>query len=114
MVGKYPYQKQWEDYRRIKIIALLFFLGYLPLFVIANFIFKLINIDEKISASIDINFVFFIFYGAIVMICGYRLQTWKCPNCNKSFHTKWWCNNAFSAKCLHCKFPKYEGSTFYS
>ena len=108
---EFPYQKQWQDYKRRRVTFWLVFVSYIPFMFL--FVGVLGNLIKNSSFSGDIGFIGFIFFGFVWTICGLRLQYWKCPRCGKAFHTKWWWNNIFSSKCLHCKLPKYEGSSFY-
>jgi hypothetical protein len=108
---KYPYQKEWEEYKKRQKVFWLVFLCFIPFILL----FRLIgNLFQSLTSSGDIGSLGFIVFGIVWTICGIRLQYWKCPQCGKAFHTKWYWNNILSSKCLHCKLPKYEGSTFYN
>ena len=108
MNNKYLFQKQWIDYRRRKTVFVGIFLLYVPLFISLYWVVGFFNLSQKETLL----FISFIVFGIIWLISAIRLQLWKCPICHKFFHLKWWYNNIFSSRCLHCKFPKYEGSSF--
>jgi hypothetical protein len=110
--GKYPYQKDWEEYKRRQKAFWLVFLGYIPFMFLFNVV--LADLFRVFSFGENVSFFCFIVFGVVWIICGIRLQYWKCPQCRNSFHAKWWWRNIFSSKCLHCKLPKYEGSSFYN
>jgi hypothetical protein len=108
---KYLYQKEWEEYRKrqkffwlstLIIFPLIFFSG-----VFFNEFFKV-----EITGGLDIGSLYFIAFAIIVGISSFRFQLWKCPRCGNAFHWAWWWSSVFARKCLHCKLPKYTGSTF--
>ncbi len=108
---KYPYQKDWEEYKKRQKTYWLVFLAFLPF----TFLIQLIsvNLPEINLPDVNIGFLCFIVFGICWTICGVRLLYWRCPRCGNSFHAKWLFSNIFSGKCLHCKLAKYEGSSFY-
>jgi hypothetical protein len=106
---KYPYQNEWEEYKRRQKTFWLVFLGFIPFILLINGVSN--ELFGKFPSGYEIGLVGFVIAWSI---CSIRFQYWKCPNCGKSFHRKWWWTNIFSSKCLHCKLPKYEGSTFYN
>lgn len=112
MSEKYPYQKEWKDYRKRKNIFILSFLAYFPIMILLMYLSGYLFGTSKFI-GIDLNLVYFVGYLIFFGFCGFRFQLWKCPSCRKSFQSKWWWHNIFSSKCLHCKLPKYFGSTYF-
>jgi hypothetical protein len=102
---KFPYQRQWEEYRERQVIFWLVFIAYLPAMIL------LTEISKRVFQNESVVFAGFCVFALGWGFCGYRLSFWKCPRCAKSFHLTWWWQNIFATKCLHCKLPKYEGST---
>lgn len=107
---KYPYQKEWKEYRKRQIILIIAFVGLIPFMVL---IFPFIPNSYNIG-GLDIRVLCIIFYVIVILVCLYRVNDWKCPRCGKSFNTIWYRRNAISDKCLHCELPRYEGSNIES
>ena len=106
---KYSYQKEWEEYKKRQKTFWLVCLGYIPLVLVILPLEYISKTDTAIGFVLSLLFVIFLLVFAFYSI---KLQFWKCPQCEKSFHNTWWRSNIFSRKCLHCKLPKYQGSTF--
>ena len=110
---KYPYQKEWKEYRRKQTILGLIFLGLIP-FMVLIFPF-LHNFPKSYDiGGVNIGIIFFILYLAIIGVCFLRLFYLICPKCGKSFNSNKWQRYNFSDKCQYCKLVKYEGSDIES
>lgn len=101
------YQQKWENYRSINQNFWLFFIvGILLLLVfLTGFFEKFFNDESYFILLLGISLIISSYFGL-------RLQYWSCPQCGKSFHKKLFYSWMYSAKCLHCGLPKYEGSIF--
>ncbi len=43
-----------------------------------------------------------------IVATGIWRLNWKCPRCNKNFYRKWWYQNAFAMRCVHCGYRPGE------
>ncbi|CAN5715463.1 hypothetical protein BH24ACI1_BH24ACI1_17420 [soil metagenome] len=109
MSEKYSYQKEWKEHRKRQKTFWLVILGYIPIALLSLSLGYFYENNKIIGVASSSLWVVFL---VIFVICGIRLQFWECPRCEHSFHRTWWWNNIFSRKCLHCKLPKYAGSSF--
>lgn len=102
-VQKGLYTQQWLEYRKRDTLFWIIFLGFLPgVGLIGIPLSRLLGLEELAMVVAGI----WIFAFAIA--ANYR-AFWRCPRCRKPFFHKWWYNNFFATKCLHCKLPKYAG-----
>ena len=44
---------------------------------------------------------------AFFVIAGNVFVRFPCPRCGKAFFAKWWYQNTFARRCVHCGLPKY-------
>lgn len=108
---KYPYQKQWEEYKFRLVSFWVIFVSYIPFMLLFGFIANRI-LPSGLSKNGLVYFIAFVGFTIIWSISVVRLNYWKCPRCGKSFHQTFWQHNIFSKSCLHCKLKKYDGSNF--
>jgi hypothetical protein len=111
MAPDFRFQKEWEDYRRRNAFSILTFVGYIPFMILVLTVFPYL-FGPGSRGNDYVGFVAFAVWAVLSFIVSFRFLTWKCPACGKAYHSKWWYRNPFSAKCLHCKFVKYEGFSF--
>lgn len=109
---KFPYQKQWEEYRRRRNLHLFAFVSLFIYPFIINAVLFFIEINDKKRNTLELMFfgVWAILYLAALM----NFRTWKCPKCREQFLTKEYRSRSWflTGKCQNCNFVKYEGSTF--
>jgi len=106
---KYPYQREWENYRfREKTLIIVFSISFPAILL---FIFAGSSPADNYKAVAITLFLICLLLG---IVSGFWLGFWKCPRCGHYFHFSFRGNNIFSAKCVRCQLPKYEGSAFES
>jgi Zn ribbon nucleic-acid-binding protein len=106
------YSEQWRDLRRRRLIAWLWFLGYVPgvaaIFATAYLLISLVGLPR---AWID--GAFYVIAGAwmvVAYLAGHRAMAFPCPRCKQPFFRTWWYFNSFARKCVHCGLPKWANS----
>jgi hypothetical protein len=93
------YDVQWRWYRWLRRIALLGFLGWVPLLLLFAL---LLNCGVHIPALIPKLYLFLVF-GAFVL-----LNFFPCPRCHWPFAISWWYSlSIFAWKCVHCGLKKF-------
>lgn len=104
---KYPYQKQWEDYRRKARKSWTAWFICIPIALLA--ILSLKNLPDNFALLPVLVFLFvFMFLGWF----SYKVTEWDCPRCNDSSRNKMTFAQMVATDCRNCGLTKYEGSTF--
>ena len=111
MNEKYPYQKQWEEYRRLKNRQYFVFIRGFTLNLI-SYLGGLIGLNS--SVILTIQFVLMIVWIVALIYIVFRFYNWKCPSCGERFfrRTFWITMPELLSNCSNCNLPKYEGSSF--
>jgi hypothetical protein len=107
----FPYQKEWQDYRRRRNFFFATFV--LGLFVIFFLVSALAYIAP---ASAHLLFPLFFAWPVLSLYFVLRFHNWPCPRCGKTFFklTRWTPSPVMQRECNNCGLPKYSGSTFIS
>ncbi len=111
MEEKYPYQKQWEEYRRRRNI--LFWVFAAPLLVITLPTLFLNFFGYRFEENFGIEVLIFAFFVICLFSAHQYIYHWNCPKCGRKFF-EWSANIIFVENCQKCNLPKYKGSTFYT
>jgi Zn ribbon nucleic-acid-binding protein len=98
------YSAQWAEYRRRRNIVLLVFATYVPGVMLLGSTISRVTGNEKGF------FVVAICWMAAFVGTSIHMTSWECPRCGKWFHAKWWMNNSFAGKCVHCGLRKWAES----
>jgi len=118
MTEKYPYQKNWEDFRfRQALPFLSFFLWIFFILILA--IVGLLAGAIAVTITRALGLFFFILTACLMIFGSYYFMVWKCPDCNDYYfiETRFDCltKKSYRAKyCKHCRLPRYFGSTFFA
>ncbi|MGC2236342.1 MAG: hypothetical protein WA584_09285 [Pyrinomonadaceae bacterium] len=104
MHEKYPYQKQWEEYRRLKNRQYIIFIG-------GGII---INLPDYFHNLRSIQLILIIGWVVALIYVIFRFHTWKCPGCEKRFFVSsfWIRHPELLSNCRNCDLRKYKGSAF--
>jgi hypothetical protein len=96
------YEEDWREYKRIRNTFLLVFVTYVPV------CFCIGVLSVKLFGTFTPGFVAAGLWMILFLFNGMRLNTWRCPRCEKWFSGTWWYNLGFLARrCVHCGLPKY-------
>lgn len=107
---EYPYQKEWNIYRRNVKRAMIGLPIFILLFPLPILLLKFGN-DNSVWLSIFL-IVSLVVIANIIMLGAIN---WSCPRCMESFRNKVWITGSLIATdCGKCGLRKYEGSTFQS
>lgn len=104
---KYPYQKEWEDYRKKSSQAHWAWFINAPIFALTILFIK--NFSEN---YIWVPFVIFFTIFIVVSWFTIKVTNWACPRCGETFRNKMLFVQMLAADCRKCGLIKYEGSTF--
>ncbi len=97
------YSKEWKAYQLRRNLAIIGFLGYLPVFMLFGLIFR------HISWGMYAVGVFALAWFLGTFIVAISVQVFRCPRCGESFSATWWYNlSLFARKCVHCGLPKFR------
>lgn len=69
----------WKSYRRTRLILLALFIGWIPIISIAN------HLQARFHLSLAFPVLIAIVWIAAIYVQGWRLASWPCPYCGKSF-----------------------------
>jgi len=114
MSEEYPYQKQWEEYRRLRNRQYIVFAIGGVLINIVDWILNAVSKNNKIIGFILPIAIFIWFFGLIFSVV--KFHRWKCPRCDERFFqiSFWIRMPELLNNCKNCELPKYKGSTFYA
>lgn len=109
---KFPYQKQWEEYRKLRNISFgVFFIPYLLIFLL-GVLFQFLKFS--INVNVLVQLVIFFIWVFCYLLTSKNFYNWKCPRCGHRYFT--WStgktNPIFLDQCQRCNLWKYEGSNF--
>ncbi|MDQ6787171.1 MAG: hypothetical protein M3033_10225 [Acidobacteriota bacterium] len=109
---KYPYQKEWAEYRRRRNITFLVFLSPLLFVAISALILNLFGL--KFIDNFVADLIIFATWAVCYGIALHRFHTWKCPRCRNQYFTYSFLITSpiFLDNCRSCDLWKYEGSSF--
>jgi hypothetical protein len=105
--NKYPYQKEWREYRRRRNFFFAIFL--FGLFVI----YFVVSVSAYIAPALShLLFPLFFAWPILSLIFLLRFHNWECPMCGKLFFkmSRWTPSPVMQTKCNNCGLPKYKGS----
>jgi len=112
MDEKYPYQRQWEEYRRRRNSQyIVFIVGALASNLIFYALTK-IGVNTNI-ATLALAFLLAVWFIALIFAV-FRFHKWKCPACGERFFVSsfWIRQPEFQSMCSNCSLLKFSGSTF--
>jgi hypothetical protein len=103
MNEKYPFQKEWYEYKRQRSF------GCLTIVLIFLVFFLTRRFAPNFQQLIGILFIVFIIGNLVwLLIKG----SWKCPRCKRDFHN--YLSKRYPLKyCEHCNLPQYYGSSYF-
>lgn len=110
--NKYPYQKEWKEYRKRRNVSFLTLFSAIAIFVLTGLFCSFVGINIKENFALQ--FVIFSVWAIIYWYNLSKFYNWKCPRCDERFFVRsfWITNPIFSSECRNCGLPKYDGSTF--
>jgi hypothetical protein len=96
------YDAEWQEYRHFRNVFLLALLAYLPVVGLIAYV------GIKLFDSMVLGIVAWVFWAAVLMFTGGRLQYWRCPRCGEWFSMTWWYHLGLLARrCVNCGLRKY-------
>lgn len=106
---KYPYQKEWEEYRRLRNGWIVSF----PLGILGAIIIGIV-LDYLFGEQLWGGYLAFCVYGFVYLKAVIRFNNWRCPRCNDRFYSPsfWASSPADITNCRNCNLLKYSGSSF--
>jgi hypothetical protein len=97
-----PYSAAWHKYRTLRMIALVFLLGFFPFLALVTLSFQRMHWSEYVGLMCDA-----VYLGGMG-IAGSLYAFWRCPRCGKSYRgLRPYTGN----QCFYCKLPKWAGSS---
>ncbi len=104
---KFPYQKEWEDYRRKAKKCWIAWLVCMPIIWLT--ILSIKNLPDNLTLL-----PVFVFVPSFLVLCWsiYKVIKWDCPKCDNSARNKMLFAQMVATNCRSCGLIKYEGSTF--
>lgn len=111
-IDGYVYQKDWEEYRRLRNVSFLTFFAAAPAFLLIGLVFYLFGIDLK--DYFGLQFLMFAAWAFLYLRAVSRFHLWLCPRCRKPFfsYSFWVTSPIMLSNCRNCDLLKYAGSTF--
>ena len=112
MKEKYPFQKQWEDYRRRRNRQ--YIIGIVCVLTPGLLVFTLFKSGMESNRAILIYLLAESFALIVFFAVMFKFHKWICPNCGKRFFVKsfWIRFPELLPNCTNCSLQKYKGSTF--
>lgn len=102
------YAEQWGDYRKRRLMFLIFCLGLPTPFVVMILLSQVFH--DEFASNVEIaNRVYFAMSGAwglAWMVAWIRLMSWHCPRCD-NYYFVGLIRNPFARRCLHCGLKKW-------
>jgi hypothetical protein len=110
---KYPYQKDWEEYRKRRNLCFSIFISIFIFLPLIGMLSRALSFDLKQNYGVQYVLAAPWIIGCFISLS--KFNTWNCPRCGKQFFTYsfWITSPIFQSNCGNCKLPKYKGSTFY-
>jgi hypothetical protein len=97
------YQREWQEYKRLRNQFWRVFAGCVPVCSAAAIV------SMKLFHTFTPAFVVAVIYMGLFAFTGFRVHSWHCARCGKWFSATWWYNLGFLARrCVHCGLHKYE------
>src|SRR5438105_1203841 len=95
------YSAQWVDCRQRDILFWTVCLTFIPAGAVIGG-----TLARPFHSDFVIEIVAITWMVAFAATHLYR-TSWKCPRCHKPFFRRFWHQNIFAEKCVHCRLPKY-------
>ena len=87
-----------REYRKRNFIFWGLFLGLFPAVVfVAPELARLFNSNEAAFTILTV-------WAIAMVVAGFWRGSYRCPRCRKRFYYKWWYKDAFTTKCVHCRY----------
>lgn len=103
------YAEQWEEYRKRRLMYLIFFLGSPTPFIVMVLLSQVFH--DEFARNVEIvDRAYFTMYGlwGIVLCWSWiRLIYWRCPHCDNYYFARL-TSNPFAQRCLHCGLKKWD------
>ena len=97
------YVAAWTQYRKLKISALIFLLGFPPFLGGVAILFERTRWNEYVGLALDV------VYLLVMMVVGARYALWPCPRCGQSYRGF---RSITGNYCYFCKLPKWAEADF--
>ena len=112
MIDGFIFQKEWEEYRRLRNRSFLTFFAAVPAFALIWLVLHLIGIELK--DYFGLQFVMFVVWAVLYLRALSRFHLWECPRCHNRFFTYSFAVTSpiMLSNCRSCYLPKYSGYTF--
>jgi hypothetical protein len=91
------YETEWRAYRKIRLRALLVFLGYIPCMLAVGATFLLLLHFTAVAVI-----PFFLAYALLMCVTFFQLMLWGCPRCGHIY-------GRFRYDCKQCGLRKWAG-----
>lgn len=91
----------WRSCQIREWLVALIWLGYIPGVLALGY--PLSKLTESETPYIVVGLGWMLEFA----LAGLALSFFKCRRCQKRFFHKWWWQNPFSRKCVHCGLPKW-------
>ncbi len=100
--SKGSYAKSWRQYRRVRFVAVLLFLGFLPIMILG------ISLDHVFETPF---FSYSVAAGWLVaaLVSVWMWAYWPCPRCGRGFKG-WSLSRLLPKRCAHCSLPRWAES----
>ncbi|HLM60572.1 MAG TPA: hypothetical protein VK308_07205 [Pyrinomonadaceae bacterium] len=112
MNDKLRFQKQWEEYRRLRNAQ---YIALISGLIIPNLMFLALRRSGMEPNTATLLLVFWSVVAAMaILFVIFHFQRWVCPNCGKRFFVGsfWKRFPEQLSNCVNCNLPKYADSTF--
>jgi hypothetical protein len=95
------YESQWNEYRKRSRLFRIIFISYVPGVMLIG-----IPLGRLFNSEVPVISTALIWMSAFA-VAGWRMSHWKCPRCGKNYFCKWYLQNQFARKCVHCRLEKW-------
>jgi hypothetical protein len=95
------YQQEWERYKTLRNQFVFVFAG-------APIVFTFQYLTVKLFHTTFPALILNICWTVLLVLSGFRMLWFPCPRCGKMFFAKWYFDDAFARRCVHCGLPKYS------
>ena len=100
------YRAAWQEYRKLRILFPVAFLGWLPFVIVLSAVFSFFHLSGNIAGVVWVTLA--LAWIPFMSISSWRWANWKCPRCGQAF--KWSYDHFFPKHCHYCNLPMWAES----
>lgn len=89
--------RHWRSYKLHRIFLIVLIVGWIPA---ASFVDRL---QRRLHLPDAVEYIMITLWWAAIIILGYRMALWTCPNCGRAFRGML---PFLPKRCRHCGHPR--------